>query len=64
MAKFSTTIRMGASRWTVDINASAAPMTFDLRKMTRDERRQFHAAFMAGIRKVIAYKPSQSARVQ
>lgn len=62
MAKPTTTIRMGASAWTVEIDDRlAAPVTFDLRAMTRDERRQFHAAFMASYRKVY-YGPTKGAR--
>lgn len=46
----TVTIRMGAAHWDVTVDGVG---TFDLRKMDRTQRGQFHGTFMASIRKVI-----------
>jgi hypothetical protein len=56
-----TTIRMGAAHWDVTLPTSEGGLHFNLRAMTRDERRKFHAAFMAAYRKVNPMKPRRRA---
>lgn len=59
---YSTIIRMGAAHWDVSIATSDTEvMNFDMRKMNRDEKRQFHAAFMHSYRTINPYKPRQAA---
>lgn len=51
MAGHSVVIRLGAAHWDVSMHpAQGDPLHFDLRSMTKDERRQFHAQFMAAYR--------------
>jgi len=52
---------MSASQWTVTIKTPAGPLNFDLRRMSKDERRQFHATFMGAYRTVNPYRPRQGA---
>jgi hypothetical protein len=53
-----TTIRMGAAHWDASIPTSeGAVLHFDFRGMTKDERRQFHAAFMSAYRQVNPMRP-------
>ena len=54
MAKktYSTMIRMGAAHYDASIATSKDEvLNFNLRSMSRDERRQFHGAFMEAYRK-------------
>lgn len=46
----TTVIRMGASHWDATIPTNDGEMHFDFRKMTKEERRQFHSHFMAAYR--------------
>lgn len=46
----SITIRMGASHWDVIVPTEKGPVQFNLRDMTKDQRRQFHSEFMAAYR--------------
>ena len=59
MTKQQTIIRMGAAKWdaTIPTTDGQKPLHFDLSKMTRDERREFHAAFMAAYRKTTRKAP-------
>lgn len=53
MKKHATIIRLGAAHWDAAIpDAEGNRLTFNLRTMTRDERRKFHAAFMNAYRAV------------
>ena len=68
MKNHATIIRMGASHWDVSVPEmdrvnprESERMHFDLRAMTRDERRQFHAAFMSLYRKVNPMKERRAA---
>ena len=61
MLQSTTTIRMNATQWSVTVQTDQGPLAFDLRKMTKDERRQFHAAFMGAYRKVNPYRPRKGA---
>lgn len=62
MKKTATIIRMGAANWDASIpDAQGNRLTFDFRKMNRDERRQFHASFMALYRKVNPMKERRAA---
>lgn len=45
----SVVIRMGAAHW--DVTLVETGTRFDLRKMDRTQRGQFHGAFMSSIRK-------------
>jgi hypothetical protein len=48
-------IRMGAAEWSASISPSKGEaMRFDLRAMTREERREFHRTFMASYRQSVA----------
>ena len=62
MAKtLGITIKMGASDWGVTVPlVNGGTHTFDLAKMTKDQRRQFHAEFMAGYREAV--NPSEPQR--
>ena len=60
----TTTIRMGATAWSVTIDTASGPLVFDFRRMTKDERRDFHAKFMAAYRKINPYKPRASAKTR
>jgi hypothetical protein len=48
--KNKATIHMGASRFDVTVNHNGTPVTFDLYRMTKDKRREFHREFMKAIR--------------
>jgi hypothetical protein len=49
--KSNVIIRMGASRWDVTVkDAKGNPITFDLYRMSKDHRRQFHREFMKAYR--------------
>jgi hypothetical protein len=49
--KNKATIRMGASLWTVTVRgADGKPVEFDLYRMNKDQRRQFHREFMKAYR--------------
>jgi hypothetical protein len=55
MKQTTTIIRMGAANWDVTIphpETGLRPLYFDLRRMTKDERRKFHAEFMGAYRTV------------
>lgn len=54
-----TTIRMGAAHWDVQIPTAEGVLHFDFRRMSRDEKRKFHAAFMAAYRKANPFKPKR-----
>lgn len=45
-------IHMGASRWDVTVrDAEGNPVTFDLYRMDKNQRREFHREFMKAWRK-------------
>ena len=52
MAKgFNVVIKMGASRFDVIVKgADGKPVTFDLYRMSKDQRREFHRTFMQAYR--------------
>lgn len=45
-------IRMGASNWDVTVPTEKGPVKFNLKEMTKDQRRQFHSEFMSAYRSV------------
>ena len=49
--KYDVVIRMGASRFDVTVRGKdGEPVTFDLYRMTKDQRRNFHREFMKAYR--------------
>lgn len=58
----STVIRMGAAHWDITVQTEGGPLHFDFRRMSRDERRQFHAAFMGAYRTVNPFRPKGRGR--
>jgi hypothetical protein len=49
--KHNVIIKMGASRFDVIVKGSdGQPVTFDLYRMSKDQRRQFHREFMKAYR--------------
>lgn len=53
MKTHATIVRMGAANWDVSIpDNEGSTLVFNLRTMTRDERRKFHAHFMNAYRTV------------
>lgn len=52
-----TVIRMGAAHWDVQVPTPQGGLQFNLRAMSKDERRKFHATFMAAYRSVNPMKP-------
>lgn len=50
MRKPSVIIRMGAPAWDARVLHNGEYLKFNLRTMTRDERREFHRTFMNSIR--------------
>jgi hypothetical protein len=49
--KQHTVIRMGAAHWDASIPTSEGEvLRFNFRRMSKDERRQFHASFMGAYR--------------
>ena len=52
-----TVIRMGAVEWSASIPTSKGTLHFNFRKMTRDERREFHREFMSAYRNLNPYRP-------
>ena len=57
MTKHTTVVRMSAAAWTATVTTQAKTLHFDLRRMTKDERRAFHASFMAAYRAINPYTP-------
>lgn len=62
MQQSTTTIRMGASEWSVTVPGETGPMKFNLREMSKQEWRRFHSAFMAAYRQVNPYRPRKAAK--
>jgi len=58
MTKHTTVIRMGAAHYDATVKTQAETLHFNLRTMSKDERRAFHASFMAAYRAVNPYRPS------
>lgn len=56
-----TVIRMGAAQWDATIPTADGDLHFDFRRMSRDDRRKFHAAFMAAYRKANPFTPRKAA---
>ena len=50
---------MGAVEWSASIPTSKGTIYFNFRKMTKDERREFHREFMSAYRKLNPYRPIQ-----
>lgn len=64
MKKSATIIRMGAAHWDVSMpneEGEHGSLYFNLRTMTRDERRKFHAGFMGAYRIVNPMKERRAA---
>jgi hypothetical protein len=59
MQQARTVIRMGAAEWSATVATSSGPIYFDLSRMSKDERREFHREFMNAYRKINPYKPRQ-----
>lgn len=55
--RMHTTIRMGAAEWSVNVDGAKV----DMRRMTRKERNEFHAMFMAVYRLRNPYNPKRRA---
>ncbi len=49
----SMTIRLGASHWDATVHSAGGDTTFDFRTMTKDQRRQWYAAFMSSVRTML-----------
>lgn len=62
MTKQQTIIRMGAAHWDASIPTSEGEVLhFDFRRMSKDDRRQFHASFMGAYRSINPMKERKSA---